>query len=95
MAFHDWLNVFNATVDSNTTFSDKLSITYLQNSVTGESKELIKGYSCNPGFYKPALDGPKSRYDDTIFVLNAYIKPLKHGQQPPKADILLFLLPPS
>ena len=62
LAFHDWLNMFNATVDSNTTISDTHRITYLQNAVTGKAKELIKGYSCNPVFYKPALQDLKSRF---------------------------------
>ena len=77
LAFHDWLNMFNATVDSNTTISDTHRITYLQNAVTGKAKELIKGYSCNPVFYKPALENLKSRFGDTFIVVNAYIKQLE------------------
>ena len=78
LAFHDWLNMFNATVDSNTTISDTHRITYLQNDVTGKAKELIKGYSCNPVFYKPALEDLKSRFGDTFIVVNAYIKQLEN-----------------
>ena len=69
--------MFNATVDSNTTISDTHRITYLQNAVTGKAKELIKGYSCNPVFYKPELEDLKSRFGDTFIVVNAYIKPLE------------------
>ena len=78
LAFHDWLNMFIATVDSNTTISDTHRITCLQNAVTGKAKELIKGYSCNPVFYKPALEDLKSRFGDTFIVVNAYIKQLEN-----------------
>ena len=77
LAFHDWLNVFNATVDSKTTISDTHRVTYLQNAVTGKAKELIKGYSCNAVFYKTALEDVTSRFGDTFIVVNAYIKQLE------------------
>ena len=75
LAFHDWLNMFKATVDSNTTISDTHRITHLQNAVTGKAKELIKGYSCNPVFYKPALEHLKSLFGHTFIV--AYIRKLE------------------
>ena len=45
--------------------------------MTGKAKELIKGYSCNPVFYKPALEDLKSRFGDIFIVVNAYIKQLE------------------
>ena len=55
MAYHDWINMFQATVDRNHEISDTNRMTYLQDSVSGKAKALIKGYSCNPAFYKAAL----------------------------------------
>ena len=55
LAFHDWNNIFKASVHENTSISQAHWITYLQNSVSGKAKDLIRGYSCNPAFYKRCL----------------------------------------
>ena len=48
--YHDWINTFKATVHSNLSVTDTHRITYLQNSVSGPAKDIIKGYSYNPTF---------------------------------------------
>ena len=50
LAFHGWINIFKAFVHDNTSISQTHRITYLQNSVSGKAKDLIRGYSCNPAF---------------------------------------------
>ena len=50
LAFHDWINIFKASVHENTSISQTHRVTYLQNSVSGKAKDLIRGYSCNPAF---------------------------------------------
>ena len=55
MAYHDWMNMFQAAVDSNHTSSNTHRMTYLQDCVSSKAKALIKGYSCNLAFYEAAL----------------------------------------
>ena len=50
LAFHDWINIFKAYVHENTSISQTHRITYLQNSVSGKTKDFIRGYSCKPAF---------------------------------------------
>ena len=53
LAFYDWINIFKASVHDNTSISQTHRITYLQNSVSGKAKDLIRGYSCNGCRLKP------------------------------------------
>ena len=62
LAFHDWINIFKASVHDNTSISQTHRITYLQNSVSGKAKDLIRGFSCNPAFYNVALAELESRF---------------------------------
>ena len=62
MAYHDWINMFQATVDRNHTISDTHRMTYLQDSVSGKAKALIKGYSCNPCFLQSRTEGPTKSF---------------------------------
>ena len=45
-AFYDWINIFKASVHDNRSVSQTQLITYLQNSISGKAKDLIRGYSC-------------------------------------------------
>ena len=73
LAFHDWMNIFNASVHENTSISQTHRITYLQNSVSGKAKDLIRGYSCNPAFYNVALAELESRFGSPQHIVTAYI----------------------
>ena len=42
LAFHDWINIFKASVHENTSISQTHRITYLQNSVSGKAKTLFE-----------------------------------------------------
>ena len=53
MAYHDWINMFQATVDRNHAISDTHRMTYLQDSVSGKAKALIIGTHVTLLFTKP------------------------------------------
>ena len=77
LAFHDWINIFKAMVHSNHSITQTHRITYLQNSVTGRAKDLIRGYSCNPALYDVALAELQSHFGSPQHVVSAYIKRLE------------------
>ena len=77
LAFHDWINIFKAMVHTNHSITQTHRISYLQNSVTGRAKDLIRGYSCNPAFYDVALAELHSHFDSPQHVVSAYIKRLE------------------
>ena len=77
IAYHDWINIFKATVHTNHSITQTHRITYLQNSVIGRAKDLIRGYSCNPVFYDVALAELHSHFGSPQNVVNAYIKRLE------------------
>ena len=72
MAYHDWINMFQAIVDRNHTASDTHRMTYLQDSVSGKAKSLFKGYSCNPAFNKAALRYLQNHFGDSNYIVNAF-----------------------
>ena len=86
LQYHDWINTFKATVDSNRSITDTHRITYLQNSVTGPAKDLIKGYSYNPTFYAAALADIEKRFGDADYVVASYITKLETFTQSPLHD---------
>ena len=71
LQYHDWINTFKATVDSNRSITDTHRITYLQNSVAGPAKDLIKGYSYNPTFYAAALADIEKRFGDADYIVSS------------------------
>ena len=77
LQYHDWINTFNATVHNNPSITDTHRITYLQNSVTGKAKDLIKGYSYNPVFYTEALNDITKRFGDPDYIISSYITKLE------------------
>ena len=77
MAYHDWINMFQATVDRNHTMSDTHRMTYLQDSVSGKAKALIKGYSCNPAFYKAALRDLQNHFGDSNYIVKVFIQQIE------------------
>ena len=77
MAYHDWINKFQNTVDRNHTISDTHWMTYLQDSVSGKAKALIKGYSCNPAFYKSTLRDLQNHFGDSNYIVNAFIQQIE------------------
>ena len=81
LAFHDWINIFEASVHENRSISQTHRITYLQNSVSGKAKDLIRGYSCNPAFYNVALAELESRFGSPQHVVTAYIRRLESWQK--------------
>ena len=81
LAFHDWINIFKASVHENRSISQTHRITYLQNSVSGKAKDLIRGYSCNPAFYNVALAELESRFGSPQHVVTAYIRRLESWQK--------------
>ena len=78
LAFHDWYNIFKASVHDNTSISQTHRITYLQNSVSGKAKDLIRGYSCNPAFYSVSLAELESRFGSPQHIVTAYIYRLEN-----------------
>ena len=78
LAFHDWINIFKASVHDNTSISQTHRRTYLQNSVSGKAKDLIRGYSCNPAFYNVALAELESRFGSPQHIVTAYIHRLEN-----------------
>ena len=81
LAFHDWINIFKASVHENRSISQTHRITYLQNSVSGKAKDLIRGYSCNPAFYNVALAELESRFGSPQHVVTAYIRCVESWQK--------------
>ena len=81
LAFHDWINIFKASVHDNTSISQTHRITYLQNSVSGKAKDLIRSYSCNSAFYKVGLAELESRFGSPQHVVTTYIRRLKSWQK--------------
>ena len=81
LAFHDWISIFKASVHENRSISQTHRITYLQNSVSGKAKDLIRGYSCNPAFYNVALAELESRFGSPQHVVTAYIRRLESWQK--------------
>ena len=86
LQYHDWINTFKATVDSNRSITDTHRITYLQNSVAGPAKDLIKGYSYNPTFYAAALADIEKRFGDADYIVASYIAKLESYPQFPLHD---------
>ena len=78
LAFHDWINIFKASVHDNTSSSQTHRITYLRNSVSGKAKDLIRGYFCNPAFYNVALAELESRFGSPQHIVTAYIHRLEN-----------------
>ena len=78
LAFHDWINIFKASVHDNTFISQSHRITYLQNSVSGKAKDLIRGYSCNPAFYNVAFAELESRFGSPQHIVTANIHRLEN-----------------
>ena len=81
LAFHDWINIFKASVHENRSISQTHRITYLQNSVSGKAKDLIRGYSCNRAFYNVAVAEFESRFGSPQHVVTAYIRRLESWQK--------------
>ena len=81
LAFHDWIIIFKASVHENRSISQSHRITYLQNSVSGKAKDLIRGYSCTPAFYNVALAELESRFGSPQHVVTAYIRRLESWQK--------------
>ena len=52
-------------------------MTDLQDLVSGKAKALIKGYSCNPAFYKAALRDFQNHFGDSNYIVNAFIQQIK------------------
>ena len=86
LQYHDWINTFEATIDSNRSITDTHRITYLQNSVAGPAKDLIKGYSYNPTFYAAALADIEKRFGDADYIVASYIAKLESYPQFPLYD---------
>ena len=86
LQYHDWINTFKATVHSNMSITDTHRITYLQNSVSGPAKDLIKGYSYNPTFYAAALADFEKRFGVADYIVASYITKLETFPQFPLHD---------
>ena len=71
LAFHDWINIFKASVHENTSISQTHRTTYLQNTVSGKTKDLIRGYSCSPVCYIVALAKVESRFGSRQHIVTA------------------------
>ena len=73
--FHDWIKNFNTVIHNNTSITDTHRIAYLQNSLSGKTKDLIHAYSCDPSYYQTALNELIS-----VIVLYAFINQLENWQ---------------
>ena len=79
LALHDSINVFKTSVHENTSIPQTHRFTYLQSSVSGKAKVLIRGYcSCNPALYNVALPELESRIGSPQGIVTAYIHRLKN-----------------
>ena len=78
--FHEWINNFNTMIHNNTSIADMHRITYLQNSVIGEAKDLIHAYSCDPSYYQTALNELIRLFGDRTIVVNAFSNQLENWQ---------------
>ena len=72
------MNIFKASVHENTSISQTNRITYPQNSASGKSKDLIRGYSCKPSFYNVAMAELESRFGSPQHIVTAYIHRLEN-----------------
>ena len=97
LAFHDCIKIFKASVHDNTSISQTHRITYLQNSVSGKAKDLIRGCSCNPAFYNVALAELESRFGSPQHIVTAYIHRLENwahiSSQNPHTLVSFFTFP--
>ena len=71
LRYHEWINNFFSMVQNNTGITDTHRITYLQNSVSGKAKQIIKLYSCNPAYYETALNELMNHFGDPSVVVSA------------------------
>ena len=77
LRYHEWINNFFSVVHNNTGRTDTHWITYLQNSVSGKAKQIMKSYSCNPAYYETALNGLMNHFGDPSVVVSAFINQLE------------------
>ena len=89
-AFHDWINIFKASVHDNRSVSHTQRITYLQNIVSGKAKDLNRGYSCYPAFNNVALAELESRFGSPQDVVTAYIRRLESLQNRQNHNLVSF-----
>ena len=78
LKYHEWINKFFCLVHNNTSITDTHRITYLQNAVTGKTKDVIQAYSCDPAYYSTALNELMSYFGDPTIVVNAFINQLEN-----------------
>ena len=78
--FHEWINNFNTMIHINTSITDTHRITNLQNSVSGNAKDLIHAYSCDPSYYQTALNELIRHFVDRTIVVNAFINQLENWE---------------
>ena len=77
LRYHEWINNFFSMVHNNTGITDTHRITYLQNSVSGKTKQIIESYSCNPAYYETALNELMNHFGDPSVVVSAFINQLE------------------
>ena len=64
-------------VHNNTGITDTYRITYLRNSVSGKTKQIIESYSCNPTYYETAINELMNNFRDLSVVVGAFINQLE------------------
>ena len=72
LKYHEWIDNFFCLIHNNTTITDTHRITYLQNEVTGKTKDVIQAYSCDPAYYSTALNELMSYFVDPTIMVNAF-----------------------
>ena len=65
-------------VQNNTSFTDTHRNTYLQNTITGKTKDVIQAYSRDPAYYTRALNELMSYFGDPTMVVCAFINHLEN-----------------
>ena len=64
-------------VHKNTGITDTHRITYLQNSISGNEKQIIESYSCNPTYYETAQNEQMNHFEDLSVVVSTFINQLE------------------
>ena len=78
--FQEWINNFYSIFHHNTSITDTHRVTYLQNSLSGKTKDLIHAYSCDPSYYQTSLNELINHFGDRTIVVNAYFNQLENWQ---------------
>ena len=87
----DWFAMFQSAIDNNKRLSESEKLTYLQTLVSGSAKEAISFYSCNPLFYKTAVEELRRRFGHPKHIVKSFISELQKFPAPQLSSPSTFI----